>query len=102
VRDRVPRRHLERVVLEAGLYDPRTARELGLIDEVAADPRPVAEAALARLAGVPRTTYTSTKRTLLHGVLALDDAQRRYFEDVVVPAWCAAETKERITARLRR
>lgn len=102
VRDRVPRRHLERVVLEAGLHDPRTARDLGLVDEVAADPLPVAEAALARLAGVPRATYTATKQTLRGGVLALDDARRRYFEDVIVPAWCAAETRERITARLRR
>lgn len=102
VRDRVPRRHLERVVLEAGLHDPRAARDLGLVDEVAAEPRPVAEAALARFAGVPRSTYATTKRTLRHGVLALDDAQRRYFEDAVVPAWCAAETRERITARLRR
>jgi len=102
VRDRVPRRHLERVVLEAGLHDPRTARDLGLIDEVASDPLPVAQAALARLAGVPATTFRATKRTLREGVLALDEVQRRYFEQQVVPAWCAPETKERITARLRR
>ena len=102
VRDRVPRRHLERVVLEAGLHDPRTARDLGLIDEVASDPLPAAHAALARLAGVPATTFRATKRTLREGVLALDEVQRRYFETQVVPAWCAPETKERITARLRR
>lgn len=102
VRDRVPRRHIERVVLEAGLYDPATARELGLIDEVAADPRPSADAALARLAAVPRTTYRTTKQTLRDGVLALSETQRRYFEAHVVPAWCAAETKERITAQLKK
>jgi enoyl-CoA hydratase/carnithine racemase len=102
VRDRVPRRHLERVILEAGLYDPRTACELGLIDEVASDPLPVAQAALARLAGVPRETYQSTKRTLRHGVLTLSDAQLRHFHEQVVPTWCAPETKQRITAALRR
>ena len=34
---RVPRRWLERVVLEAGLHAPETAHELGLVDELAAD-----------------------------------------------------------------
>ena len=102
VRDRVPRRHLERVVLEAGLFDPVTACQLGLVDEVAADPLPAAQAALARLAGVPRTTYRTTKQTLRDGVLALSEEQLRYFGENVVPAWCAAETKQRITAQLRR
>ena len=102
VRDRVPRLHVERVILEAGLYPPRVARELGLIDEVAADPLPMADAALARFAGVPPTTYRSTKRTLRNGVLALDPDQRRYFDEQVVPAWCAPETKARITAQLKK
>jgi enoyl-CoA hydratase/carnithine racemase len=102
VRDRVPRHHLERVVLEAGLYDPRTARALGLVDEVASEPLAAAEAALARLAAAPAATYTATKRSLRAGVLALDDAQRRHFEQHVVPAWCAPETKARVSAALRR
>ncbi len=102
VRDRIPRRHLERVLLEAGLHDPRTARDLGLVDEVAADPLPVAQTALARLAGVPATTFAATKRTLRGGVLTLADPDRRYFEQHIVPSWCAAETKARITAALRR
>jgi enoyl-CoA hydratase/carnithine racemase len=101
-RDRVPRRHLERVVLEAGLHDPRTARELGLVDEVSSQPLAAAEAALARLATAPAATYTATKRALRAGVLALDEAQRRHFEQQIVPAWCAAETKARIAAALRR
>jgi enoyl-CoA hydratase/carnithine racemase len=101
-RDRVPRRHLERVVLEAGLHDPRTARELGLVDEVSSQPLAAAEAALARLATAPAATYTATKRSLRAGALALDEAQRRHFEQQIVPAWCAAETKARIAAALRR
>ena len=102
VRDRVPRRHIERVVLEAGLYDPHTARELGLVDEVAADPLPSAQAALGRLAAVPRETYAATKRSLRAGVLALSDAQRRAFDEQIVPAWCGPATMARITAALRR
>lgn len=102
VRDRVPRRHLERVVLEAGLYDPRTASALGLVDEVAAAPLASAEAALARLAAVPAATYRATKQTLRAGVLAIDEARRREFAERIVPAWCAPETKTRISAALRR
>lgn len=101
VRDRVPRRHLERVVLEGGLHDPGTARALGLVDEVTAEPLAAAAAALARLAAVPRPTYVATKRALRHGVLALDDAQRRAFAEQIVPAWCAPETKQRLAAALR-
>lgn len=101
-RDRIPRLHLERVLLEAALHPPRTAVALGLIDEVAADPLPVARAALARLAAVPRATYVATKRALRDGVLALDDAARRRFAAQIIPAWCAAETRERITAALAR
>ncbi|MBX3023276.1 enoyl-CoA hydratase/isomerase family protein [bacterium] len=102
VRDRLPRRHLERVLLEAGLHDPRTACQLGLVDEVAADPLPAAQAAVARLAGVPRATYQATKRTLRHGVLTLSDGQLRHFHEEVVPSWCTPEAKERISAALRR
>ena len=102
VRDRVPRRHIERVVLEAGLHDPRTAREIGLVDEVAGDPLVAAEAALARLAASPAATYAATKHALRAGVLAIDDARRRHFDERIVPAWCAPETKARIGAALRR
>jgi enoyl-CoA hydratase len=102
VRDRLPRRYLERVVLEAGLHSPSTALALGLVDEVAADPLPAARAALARLAAVPCATYVATKQSLRRGVLALNEAQRRQFEQDIVPAWCAPETKARIRAVLER
>ncbi|MDX2167142.1 MAG: enoyl-CoA hydratase/isomerase family protein [Deltaproteobacteria bacterium] len=101
-RDRVPRRALERVLLEGGLHDPQTACELGLVDEVADDPATSARAALARLAAVPRQTYVATKRALRDGVLALSAAQERQFEEQIVPAWCAPETKALITRQLKR
>ena len=101
-RDRVPRLHHERVLLEAGLHDPHTARALGLIDAVAADPLAAARAALAGLAAAPAATYTATKRALRAGVLALSDAQRAYFEAHIVPAWVTPDTKARIRARLER
>ena len=89
VRQRVPRRWIERVVLEAALHAPATARELGLVDEVAADCLGVARARLATLAGHAPRVYAATKETLRGGALELSDAARRYFRDTVVPAWCA-------------
>lgn len=101
-RERVPRRHLERVILEAALHAPREALALGLVDEVAADPLTAARAAMARLAAPPRATYAATKHDLRREVLALDEARRRHFEQHIVPAWCSAETKALIRARLER
>ena len=101
-RDRVPRRHQERVLLEAALHDPHGARDLGLIDAVSGDAPATARGALERLAAVPRAIYVATKRSLRHGVLTLSEAQRRHFEQHVVPVWCAPETKARIRAQLGR
>ena len=99
-RRRVPPRSVERVLLEAGLHPPRTAYELGLVDEVAADPKRVGRERLERLAAHPRAAYVATKRALRAGALELTDDARRHFREHVVPAWCAPETKERVRAAL--
>lgn len=101
-RARVPSRWIERVVLEAGLHAPEAARELGLVDELAADCVAAARARLATLAGHSPRVYAATKETLRRGRLDLSDDARRYFREVVVPAWCAPETKGRIRAVLER
>src|SRR4029453_4175286 len=62
VRHRVPPRAIERVVLEAGLYDPQTALTLGLVDEVAADAQATARARLETLARHPREADAAAKR----------------------------------------
>ena len=97
VRHRVPPRGLERVVLEAGLYDPATALQLGLVDELAADPVAVATARLATLATHPRRAYVETKRTLRAGVLDVSEARRRWFLEELVPAWVTPEVKARVS-----
>jgi len=102
VRYRVPPRSIERVILEAGLYDPRTALALGLVDEVAADPQAVARAHLERLAAHPREVYVATKQAVRRGALDLSADQVRYFREKVVPAWCAPAVKERVLAVLGR
>jgi len=101
-RRRVPPRSLERVVLEGALHDPRTALALGLVDEVASDPRAAAAAALARLAESPRAEYVAAKRALRAGALVLSDAERRHYQEHVVSAWCTPAVKERVRAVLAR
>ena len=100
-RSRVPPRSLERVVLEGALHDPRNALALGLLDEVAADVRAAARAALERLAASPRAEYVATKQALRRGALDLSDDQRRYFREHIVPAWCAPAVKARVGAALK-
>ena len=102
VRRRVAPRSVERVVLEAGLYDPRTALALGLIDEVAADPLTVARAHLDRLAAHPAAAFTATKRTLRGSTIPVSAAEQQWFRDELVPAWCAPTVKQLLTARLAR
>jgi len=101
-RSRVPPRSLERVVLEGALHDPRTALALGLLDEIAPDAQTAARAALERLAASPRAEYVATKQALRRGLLDLSEAQRRYFREHIVPAWCAPAVKARVGAVLSR
>lgn len=101
VRRRVPPGSIDRVVLEGALHDPRMALHLGLVDEVASDVGAAARAALTRLAAAPRAEYLAAKRSL-RGTLDLTTEQRRYFDDHIVPAWCAPALKERVTAVLKR
>ena len=102
VRQRLSAHAIQRVVLEGGLYDPRTALSLGLVDELADDVVASARAWVERLAAHPPAVYAATKRTLRAGTLDLSDAQRRSFREQLVPAWCAPETKERVRAALER
>ena len=98
VRHRVAPRAVERVALEAGLYEPRRAVELGLIDEVSPDPRARAEELLATLASHPRQVYAATKRTLRAGNLDLTDQDRRDFRGRVLTGWTSPEIRERVRA----
>jgi enoyl-CoA hydratase/carnithine racemase len=99
---RLSREHRERVMLEAGLYPPATALELGIVDELADDPVARGREVLATLAAHPPAIYAATKRTLRAGVADLTDADRRYFTEAVVPRWTAPAVKEQVLARLKR
>lgn len=98
---RLPRHTIARVLLEAGLYPPREACALGLVDTVAADAADTAAAALARLAAHPRAVYAATKATTRRGALALDAEAVRYFRETIVPRWTSPEVKAGVAAALK-
>jgi enoyl-CoA hydratase/carnithine racemase len=97
VRDRVPRRALERVVLGAELHPPERARALGLVDEISAEPESVARARLAELARHPADAYQAAKRALREDVLRPTREAAARFENDDLPVW----TSERVKAQIR-
>jgi enoyl-CoA hydratase len=102
VAHRLPPQALDRLVLEAGLYDPETARSLGLIDLVVDDPLAVARERMATLEGHPRAAYVHAKRALRRGVMTASPEQERHLRENVVPQWCSPEIKARMTSALKR
>jgi enoyl-CoA hydratase/carnithine racemase len=101
-RHRLSRHQVERALLEAGLYEPRTALALGFVDEVSSTPVDRARALLDAIAAHPRPIYSSSKRTLRDGAVALTDADRRYFRETVLPRWTAPSVREKVLAALKR
>jgi len=87
LRHRLPRHTIERVLLEADRYDPRSAMELGLLDEVVPDAIGAARERLAKLAAYPRHAYAEAKHALRAGALDVDAAERARFEEAAVEAW---------------
>jgi enoyl-CoA hydratase/carnithine racemase len=87
----------ERVVLEADLYDARTARDLGLVDFLGDEAD--ARARLEKLAASPRAAFTATKRAARGRLEVSPEVQKRFVEEVV-PTWAAPELKARLSARL--
>jgi enoyl-CoA hydratase/carnithine racemase len=102
VRRRMAPRAQERVLLEAGLYDPQTAHTFGLVDEVAADARQAALRWVERLAAHPRAAYASAKRALREESVRVTPETMRWFREELVPAWVAPDVKERVRAILKR
>jgi enoyl-CoA hydratase/carnithine racemase len=98
----VPRRHLDEVVLGAGLYSPAEACLLGLVDEVADDALAAATRHLEALARHPPAADAAAKRGLRAGVLDVSPQERRRFEAEGVPIWASAALRERIRAHLAR
>ncbi len=102
VRATVPPRHLERVVLGAGLHGPLDACAYGLVDEVSANAAEVAERRLHSLAAAPARAYAATKRALRGHVVLRDLDSFPHFLDEVLPVWTSDDIKGRIRAMFSR
>ena len=93
-----------RVLLEAGLHAPDTARTLGMIDEVVepADLERVCIERARRLASYSAAAYAHTKRTLQHDavqrVLSETEEQRR----ATAKLWSSAEVQAIVKQQLAR
>jgi enoyl-CoA hydratase/carnithine racemase len=102
VRARVPPGSVDRVVLEAGLYNPRQAFVLGLVDEVVRDAPGVARARVEALARHPPDAYARNKQALrADGLLIPPDEDERFVQETI-PLWASAETKARLSAALKK
>jgi enoyl-CoA hydratase len=99
---RIPPQSRESVLLGAGLFDPRHAAALGLVDEVASDPEAVARAWLEAAARHPADVYAATKRSLRAGAIDPSPAERRYFETTVLARWTSPAVREAARAALEK
>jgi enoyl-CoA hydratase/carnithine racemase len=102
LRARLPPNTLDRLVLEAGLFAPKHALALGLVDEVVSDARAAARARIELVAQYPREAYAKNKQALRSdNILVPPDDERRYLQEIV-PMWVASETKSRLASILKR
>jgi enoyl-CoA hydratase/carnithine racemase len=99
VRARLGRPAIERVILEAGLYEANEARALGLVDVVADES--AARAAMTKLASHPADIYARTKRQL-RAPLVVDEATKKAFHDETIPDWTSPARRAALRAVLRR
>ena len=103
VRSRIPRRHVEQVILGARLFDPESALRVGLVDEIADDVLSVARARLSALAAHPDDGYAITKHDLRGTAqdLCSDDALERWLQEAVT-VWTSTSLKEKVAAMFAR
>jgi enoyl-CoA hydratase/carnithine racemase len=101
-RYRISPHALEAILLGARLYAPTDAQRLGLLDEVAEDPAPLARLRLEALASHPPAAYAATKLDLRQPVVQITEEEERRFVKEILPVWTAPEIKQRILAALKR
>jgi enoyl-CoA hydratase len=98
-RRRVSAQLLERVLLEAALYDAPNAQRLGLVDEIGEEAD--ARAMLEKLAAHPREIYAAAKQAM-RGTLTVPEEERRRFIDETIPYWASPALKERLRSVLKK
>jgi len=96
---RVPAASFERVVLEAALYDARTAVERGFVDALGDEA--FARAKLEELSAHPRAAYSAAKLALRPRLEVVPEVQKRFLEEIV-PTWNSPELKARLASMLEK
>ncbi|MBI3183768.1 MAG: enoyl-CoA hydratase/isomerase family protein [Myxococcales bacterium] len=100
IRERVPKRHLNRVLLGAELFEVSQALEMGLVEEVSEEAPSVAGERLDRLASHPPQAYAGLKSELRGALVDASQNERRFLE--ILPAWTSPEARARLQAALKR
>jgi enoyl-CoA hydratase/carnithine racemase len=100
VRDRVPPRSRERVLLAAELYGVEAALTHGLVDEIADDALGAARARVTQLAALPRKAYTTTKAAIRAALLSPAEQDRQL--RTALSAWTSSDVRSRLLAHLER
>ncbi len=98
-RARVSRPAIERAILEAALYDAKSALSLGLVDRIGEESD--ARAAFEMLSKHPRAIFASTKR-FLRGTLDVSAEEQRIFREETIPYWASEEQQAKVRAYLER
>ncbi len=101
VRQRVPRRYQEQVLLGAGLHRPARALALGLVDEVVEGAEATAREMLAALGRHDPVAYGATKAALHAGVRQSPEHEDAFYR-AALPVWCSPAVKAKIAAVLKR
>lgn len=102
VQARVPKEHLDVVLLGASLVDTTTALRWGLCDELSDDPITVARTKLDALWKHPIEAYAATKRDLRHDTVQLSaETERRFLSDAL-PMWTSDALRQRIAVVLKK
>jgi len=99
VRSRLTAPALERVLLEAALYDAEAARTLGLVHAVGEEAE--ARSVLATMAAHPRDIFAATK-LLLRPPLAIDETERARFHAETIPYWASPDRRTAMLAVLEK
>lgn len=91
-----------RVLLEAGVYPPEEALELGLADELAEDPVAAGRARLQRWAAHDAAAFAAAKAEVTRGAVDLDQDEARRYREEVLPRWTGEELRKIVEAVLGR
>ncbi len=100
--NRLPPRSRHEVLLRAALHAPHDAVRLGLVDELAEDPRATSEARIREIAALPRAAYVATKRALRRGVTHFAVGEHAAALSAALPSWTGDDLKQRVLARLKK